>query len=764
MSTNGTEPLLTLQRGADGRIIVPQCRMQDAVDAQSFSTRLIDNDAAKRSWKRARVNGLVDGNPPYTRTKLLAANRGDACNVNWGTGRAYMEAGAGALYDLTSEAPGMFAIRTSHGTPEEQNEWSNILSEEADLIASEDEVWDYNIQQSQWNMILHGCGPYFFEDAHRPFPTAIQCGDLKVPEFTRSDTNYWDACTVSRWYYPPQLYDFIRKPEVAEKLGWDVEYTKLVISAATNIRTQNGKMYDWEFYQQQMKNNSYTYYDDAKIVWLSYVFWKEFDGRITQGIVLQNNSWNEVPTQYLFLRVGRYEKWQKVIHPMYFDRGNGGYHHSVTGLGVKMYSGMDYQNRLLCNLADKAFAPKILFKPTTAESSQKFSMQNFGDFAVLNANWEWSQTGVAGLANEGLAMNQSISDLMQSNLSGYRQQMPMKQQGNPITAKQVMYDANQQATLTKTSFNRFYKQEDQLCGEIVARLCNLNTTHAQCQEYQRRCRKRGVPDECFGRIQKVEAVRVIGQGSAFMRKAAVDALIPMIGSLPERGRDNLIADKIAAEAGTSAVRRYYPKPVSKYQADEDTVTARTQVSGMLVGVEPVIVNSQNPVIFASEFTRAADQSIKSLQRGASPVEVFEFLQLAGPAILAHLRRFANDPSRAAIFKELFDKYQKMVRFSDGLKNQVMRIQKAQANSEAAMAEANTDNQLQQLKVTADIANKTAKTRAQLAQSQQKHNQKMAQGRQNMALKDAETAARIQREAVAAAAQEKQKKESEGGKD
>jgi hypothetical protein len=739
MSITGPDSLRTLQENADTqRITVPETRMKDAQAAQNFAKRLVDNDG-KRSWKRSRVNGIVDGNPPYARSKLLAANRADACNVNWGIARAYMENGAGALYDLVAESPGIFAIRTSYGTDEERELWSNVLCEEADKTANDDPAFDYNLQQSQWNTILHGCGPYFFEDGFKPFPRAFQSGDLKVPERTRSDTLYWDACTLRNTYYPPQLYDFIKKEKSAEKLGWDVAFTKLVIAHASAVRNQNGLLYDWEWYQQEMKNNSLTYYDDSKVVYLAHVLWKEFDGRITHAIVQEQSSaaTPDEPVKYLFIKIGRYKTWDQCIHPMYYDRGNGGYHHSVTGLGVKMYSAMDYQNRLLCNLADKAFAPKILFKPTTTESSQKFQMQTFGDYAVLNSNWDWQQTGVAGLANEGLAMNQQVSELMQSNLSSYRQQMPMKQQGNPITARQVMYDATQQATLTKTSYNRWYKQEDRLCAEIVRRLCNLNSTNSQAKDFQDRCRRRGVPDECFGRIEKVEAVRVIGQGSAFMRRAAIDALMPFAGALPEDGRGRLLQDKIAAEAGIAAVKRYFPVKSARMakMATEQDSDAAQQVAAMKVGVKAVITGTQNPVIYATAFLRAASEAARSLTEGANPTDVLAFLNIIGPAIYAHLSRFAQDPTRQAVWRELFKQWQELAKMTDGLKEQVMKMTEAQQQQRQASQEAMTDAQLDTFKVTADIANKTAKTQAALKQTEERHLQKMA-------IADAEAANKI----------------------
>ena len=109
----------------------PSTRMRDAVAVQSYCRRLIDNDA-KRSYKRARLNGLIDGQPPYRASKLREQGRGDACNTNWGRARSYMESGSGQFYDLFSDAPGYLTIRTASGTPEQKEIWSNVISEEAD--------------------------------------------------------------------------------------------------------------------------------------------------------------------------------------------------------------------------------------------------------------------------------------------------------------------------------------------------------------------------------------------------------------------------------------------------------------------------------------------------------------------------------------------------------------------------------------------------------------------------------------------------------
>jgi len=207
---------------------VPECRMRDAIETQSYVRRLIDDDD-KRSLKRSKVNGLVDGNPPYKQSKLVEAGRADACNVNWGRARSYMESGSGSFYDLFSEAPGFVTIKTDFGTPEQKEEWSTILSDEVDRALKNCKEWDYEMSLSLDNMVLHGTGPLMFEDSHRIIPKAFLAGDLKVPEFTKSESAYWESCMMQGSYYPPELYDFIKNEEAATAVGWNVRYTKAVI-------------------------------------------------------------------------------------------------------------------------------------------------------------------------------------------------------------------------------------------------------------------------------------------------------------------------------------------------------------------------------------------------------------------------------------------------------------------------------------------------------------------------------------------------------
>lgn len=732
MSYSQNDGLRTISQ--DGT--VPETRMKDARAASDWVLRLTTNDTM-RAFKRARVNGLVDGNPPYKASKLKEAGRGDACNVNWGNGRSYLESGSGSFYDLSSEAPSAITVRTAAGNPEQRELWSSLISAEVDKVIKSDTVWDYQMQLSQWNMVLHGCGPMFFEDANAIFPVAVICGDLKVPERTRSDTTYWDGCCLIRDYYPPQLYEFIADASAATAIGWNVAYTRTVIQNAMQIQAQQGLTLSWEFYQQQCKNNSFTYYDDTKVSRLAHVFWEEFDGRITHGIVEANNSTDKA-IEYLFLSVGRYANWQEAVHPMYYDHGNGGFHHSVTGLGVKMYSAMEYENRLTCNLADKAFAPKILFSPTSTEMQQKFSLIRMGDFGVMPANFKVEQAAVAGVMGDGIAMRSELTQIMQSTLSNYRQGVPTQKSGNPVTKFEKQMEAAMEAALSMPQYNRYYKQLDMLYSEVYRRMANPNTTDKTAKDLQDKLRQQGVPAKALVMIEYVGATRVVGQGSGFMRKQAIDAVGAVVGSLPEDGRNNWLNDKIAAEAGQSAVARYNPQRQSTMATDQQA-EALQWVATMKVGIPFVTTSSQNPVTYAATFLSSAVQGINSLKQGGDPHQVLAYLQIVGPATAACLSRFGQDPTRAQVHEKLMQQWKQLATLTDKLARSMESRAKALQQQEQKTSQAMTDEQIAQQKAQNDIQIKNVKTQAQLQQSQEKHNLKTAQTIQSMKLKDATTA-------------------------
>lgn len=734
---------LGLKTITDGK--VPETRMANAQATQDFVRQLIKEDTS-RSKVRASVDGLVDGNAPYNSRKLAEAGRREACNVNWGTGRSYLESGSGAFYDLFSESPGFVTIETGHGREDQRLEWSRTMSAEADKVFMDAAGFDSEMQLSQNEMVLHGNGPLLFEDEFKVFPRSIETGDMLVPERTRSNMDKWEACAVLVNYYPPELYEFIQNPTAATTVGWNVGYAKLCIQNAMDLRAPDGtRSNNWEFYQQDLKNKSFDSYNNVKVIKTAHLFFKEFSGLITHTIV-QRESTGDQPTQYLFKKVGRYENFGQAVHAMYCDRGRGGYHHSVTGLGVKLFGPMAYENRLLCNLMDKAFAPKIFFKPTSAEATQKFQLATFGDYGLLPAGTDFIQNPIQGFLNDGLGMFRTSSELMRSNLSSYRQPVAQEKPGNPETAFKEKMDASQQSALSNTTFSQYYRQLDSLYAEIVRRLCNLNTTDRRAIAFQKACMAEGVARECFGRIQQVKAVRVIGQGSPFMRQQVTSELMPIMGRWSEDGQNNLMNDYIASRAGQSAVKRYNPKPLARKMATDQRERAVNQVAGMKIGVPATVTASQDALQFASTFLQACVHAVQSVKQGAALPEVIQFLDLAAPATAAHIQRLAKDPLRKEVVKEFEAQFKQLASVTDKLKGMAKQQAEHQKAQNGKTQGALTDDQIKALKLHGEETRKNAKLKFQMQRDSAKHRLALqtqsATTRQNLALNDARAISEI----------------------
>lgn len=759
-----TDGLKTLSE--DGA--VPETRMGDALNVVSRVQTLVNADNDYRAYKRALVKGFVDGNPPYNHGDLVAAGRADMCNVNWRIGEAYLATALSAVYDIFSQSVTYANVETAHGKGQQRADWSAIITEHFDRLQKSDRYFDYEMQNSQFDMTLYGCGPMIFRNSLDWRARFNPCGMLLVPEMAKSKTEEWEEAAYRIYYTTHDLYNYIRYPDAAANAGWDVEQVKCSIIAAHPRTIEGGQYMTWEWHQQQLKNNSYQYSAESKSIHVAHYFFREFPmeneelGMITHTMVDMALE-NQGASQFLYRCNRRFRSWDQIIHPMYYDHGGGGYHHSVTGMGVKMYAAMTYQNRLLCNLADKCFAPKIMFKPTSASQDEVLNLARFGDYAKIPRGFDMVQTPVQGMLDEGLAFNRSITEIVSSNLAQYRHEL-QKDSGNPPTASQVNYQATQEATLGETQITHYYNQLDWLYLEKFRRACNFNLPDnvpgAQAaKKFQQDVIKAGVPKEALHRIGEVKASRVVGQGSSYLRKQTLMRLLAQLPRLPESGQERLIRDYIASEAGFSMVNRYVPESGQNKLPGDNEMLAVLQIGNAKQGVQPVVTESQNPVIFAGMFLKAASETMAGIKKaGPQSLEpALVFLESLAPAIARQLDRIKDDPTRAETYKDLKEQFDRMAQLTDELhkrsemirKKQQIAMQKRQQAQQRMMQMANgqdPETAIKTMSARTDIALKTAKVQNDIrnknAKAMQNLQVKAAQVRQNLGAKDVLTAQQV----------------------
>ena len=730
----------------------PESRLSSSFEVKGLVEQMIRADNS-RSKVRAKVQGLVDGNAPYNSAELKRTGQSFRTNVNFREASAYHDQAVGAFYDVFSETPSYATIRLNHGDVNESEQYSRIVTEEFDRLQKLDDDFDYLIQLSQHEMVMFGIGPMLFEDTTDWRCKAIKSANLLVPEGTASNINDWTIAVVRTTYHAHALYGFIRNPDAAGSMGWDLKTTrKSIMSAAPEDK--NGRHDDWEYYQSQLRNNDLTYSAKCDVIRAAHVFYREFpddehpEGAISHCIIDERGDGQ----QFMFRKVKRYDNWQQAIHCLYYDKGTGS-HHSVKGMAQKMYSSMELKNRLHCATFDASFArSSIMFQSTTPDSLNKASVVQQGPYVTLGNGFNVVPTSSPGVLDASMAATRELGGLIQSNMSQYRPNAD-KAGGNPRTATEIQAIRSQQTSLNKTQLNRYYEQLDALFTERYRRASSSLLTKdvpggREALEFVKRCTDRGVPRQALNKIDWVKATRTAGQGSAFQRQTVMSDMLQIVSMLPESGRKAVLQDYIAAKVGNQMVERY--NPVEQNDANKQEQEQETAIENAVttLGAIVPVAEMDNHVIHAQGHLQFGVQAAESIQEGGDPTEVAATLQALLPHIAQHLQRLEIDPTRKDMVgiltnqaEQLADIAEQLIKEIQGQQDQQQQAaqQEQAAHAEMAGVQGGTDpkDQLAQARFEREESRRDTKLNAELER-------KSSKAQLDMAVKDAKSAASISR--------------------
>ena len=716
----------------------PETRIADAASAREIFQKLIMADELRNST-RAKLRGLVDGNPPYNPAELRRNNQAFRTNVNFRESEAFLTLAMSAFYDVFAEVPTYANIRTAYGNDmDKREEWSKIITEEFDRLQKLDKDFDYIMQLSQREMVLIGDGPLIFEDGSNWRCKAIMATDLLVPDGTKSNVSDWKVACVRTRMGVDDLFEKIQDEQAATAAGWNVDYVRQRIRAAMPEPYRSGVQYDWEFFQRQLRSNDITFSARSEVVLMSHIFYKEFDGQISHAIIDERDSEN-----FMYRKLRRYKRWEQIIHPMYYDRGDGE-HHGVKGLGIKMLQAMELKNRLRCSMVDSAFArTQILFRPLNPNALSKTSVVQQGPYAILPPDYEVIQQNIAGVLDAPMAVNADLENVLQGNLSQYRQSLAKS--GNPRTATEMEIISAQQSAIGKTQLSRYYNQLDSFFEERYNRASNPNLnpitkSDKDAIEFQRRCAERGVPVQAMLDIDFVEATRTVGQGSQFAKQKLLGSLLGLLGSLPEGGKVSLLRDYIAAQVGQQMVDRYLPTQIQSSRVQDQTALAVLEHSSLRQGNMAIVTDTQNQIVHIDTHLAAANEAAASIQQGGNPQEIMLFLQGIGQHVQDHLARLSTDPTRRPQVEAYAQQLQMLVQTVQQLGELLQQQQEAQAQMQQAQAiQQGVDPKTAVM--NAEVQAKIARQNAEVMANIQRQNEKAMA---DLARRNAKTTADIQR--------------------
>lgn len=737
MNNNPSQDGLSLNT-VDEKGQAPGKRISTAKQSLDLHKRFEDADQ-QRSMTRARVKGMLDGNPPYDSAKLKNLGQGHRCNLNFREGKAIADAAKTPYYDLFQEVPTYATVETKSGDDQSREQFNRVISQEFHNLLERWDGFDYNIQLKQKEMVVNGIGPIFWQDATDWRFRAARIGNVKVPDQTECDPERWEIVEFTDALKAHELFAKIKDEKTAKELGWNVDACKRAITKACQDKSSANTSKSWEYYQDLFKNNDlYTGLAESATIEIAHQFVKEFSGKVTHLMVSVSPEIDD----FLFEGRERFESFRRAMCVFFFDIGDGTWH-SVKGLGTEIFPMIEVKNRLECQKVDSGFlGSSLIVQAKDANAAHKAQLLTVGPLTIAPPGLEFQQNVLGSASRNIMEVTQSMDNILANNTGTYRQRQETNAPDKTATGERI--EQMERAVLNKGAVNRYYTQMDKMYSEIYRRASNPNLTEQdpggkEALEFQQACIEQGVPKEALVKVKKVKANRNVGQGSPALRGMALGQLMQALPVLSEDGRQNVIEDYVANLTGQSKVNRYVPPKAKQALPTEDDSEAALENAALKMGC-PVIWNPrQNNVRHSQIHLQSGSAAAQALQQGANPIETLSFLKALGPHLAVHIQEIGKDKTRSGTYQILHEQFQQLAAITDQLQANVQQQQQAQQEeaqaSQAAQQTVSEDFQVKSMKAQGELELKKQKAMADIQLKAEK------QGAQ-LALKDASTAAGI----------------------
>jgi len=673
--------LKTFKEGTDDEPAPVGHRLADVTAATGLYVLLRRADEAS-AVARARIDGMFDGVAPWDQAKLNATKQGQKTNVNFGQAQRILDIALSAFVDLyTSLETYMEVHAKNYDRDEETFAKQQVTAEELSETLRSWPEFHSNYLRLCNTFLKHGVGISYFDN---PTDFRFRIGgfdDILIPRMTPASEEQITVAIAQTDYQVHELWGFIKNREVAEKRGWDVnEVIRLLNENVTTVGTRSGQVgssagYDYEAWQATFKNNDIYIGIENPTVSILHFWVRETDGTISHQMCAEKN-----PKCFVYQKAGAFERPEQAF--VFFTNGVGsnGTYHSIRALGQRIFAHCQILNKMRCHAIDGAvMGSSIMIQPLNQRGVDELEFTYYGAFSVLSPD---AQIVDKALPNMSQTMQPVMNDITQQLLentdtvtaygpdrgSPYRNQM------------QVSSDLEISSRISGSTINLFYQAWGKLMREVTRRIIQGNKSDPAIRGFYDRCAARGV-DEAFIKtldLDRTEATRSVGDGSAANRHWVQKELEIMSGQLDEVGQRNLIHDKVAGLVGYKLANRYAPAPSAidgTERSSVDTKIAMLENEKLAQGMEIPPLSHEMHGKHLREHIPLAQQYLTGIEDGqVDPVQVIPVLK----AIYDHLSETANmaatNPNLEAVVAET-------VQVLQLLEEQIYNAQKAEAKME-----------------------------------------------------------------------------------
>ena len=711
---------------------VPESRLKSAAALRAIHSQNRRDDEGS-AINRARVQAMLDGEPPFNQAALNANGQGAKANANFLQGRTLLNRINNGYLDMVTSVKQLMSISVEYGEPAERHDYNRIITEELTRT-----IRKWGSFQSRFMRLVdmfntHGVGIAFWPDPDDFRFSVCGFGDMLVPRQTEASEDCVEIATAEKHMTVAELYGYIKDEEKAAARGWNVPAVKDAIHRAVTTTT-NYSNFDIEATQREVKNSDFIAnrkFQHVKVV-CGYV--KEFNGKISYYMAEKDH---EGP--FLCVEPNKYASAEEAFVFFCYGVGNGTFH-GIRGFGHLIYPTEQLINRTI-NTAFDLSTTGVLLESEGANSEMEMSIRKVGAWEILPKGFRLAD-GTTTLPN----MSQTLYPLLDraKNMLGESgSQFAAPQAGVYQNEDSVNAQLEQLAGADSGSIDLFYGSFDRVIRTMVKRIVVGPKSDPLVREFHRRIAARGITPEILKAIDhdNTYAFRAYGAGSPAARALVHKQLLSLLPNLDETGQQFLLHNVLADIVGPIIADNYRPAPTQPRMPAE-AKTAFLENSTLARGEEVPVFPSEMHATHAMQHMPFINQRLDAIERGQlDPMQELPGLQQMLAHLSEHGNALATDPSQKAMFGMVKETINNMGQVVTNMERKIKAEQRKAAESGAngEPAQPGAEDQIAQM----ELASREFDLYHKQRMAELEYNGKQAEFQQRLALNDLKGAQQVQ---------------------
>lgn len=677
-----------------------ESRMPSAQALRSMHDDFVRYDVTA-SEARARIQGLVNGNPPFSDKKLRDDGQGYRRNFNPRDAEAIIDSRCAADFNLAFDVQDVIDTRFTPGFISDSNlarSYAQKISRAYTHVfkgcprtaeAAQRVIRDKNVL---------GCGFFIFPNRNDFRPKGVMRGRVFFNPTASSDCTDITEVTVIDSMTISEVFNLISRSAAADKAGWNIKPLKKALAAfyydTKEIADDYGGNYmlAWEDLERRKRANDpiigSRQHETFPIV---HGFITERSGKVSQYVISKNLP-AETPEEFLFESFEAAESMSRLIVPMPFDFGDGTLS-SVKGYGHRIFAlATEAAKSLMRTLDAVDLASSFILQNSSSGDNNAFAMQRFGPVTLLEKGLTPIQTSFSPPVEPSMAAREMLLRVLSNNNGVMRAQNEDMNASNPQkTAEEIRYIGTREATYDKNRMFLTYMRWDAFHKEYFSRLIDPECRSAiapkeskdAAEMFFTMCDALGVPKELLTEYKEhihVSATRAMGAGSTYakMNNLSMARNMGLLNDMTEVGRREVSKELFSSLVGYDSLDRFYSVDGADIPSNESTI-ANLENNDAFEGTQVIVGVDQNHVAHLTVHLASLMQEAQAFQQDPLSMDLertVSLFQSLLPHVMRHIELLSGDPTREQKVTEYQNNVKQLMAFYQQVAPMFERVQKA----------------------------------------------------------------------------------------